>query len=93
MNKGFVFRNGTIGYTVLDYAETYSGNIALLRRDAYCPYVAARVLQKQSDGKYIWAWGNYFNELPNAENYFHTRTNEPFQNDNLALVGGSHTIR
>lgn len=42
MNKGFVFRNETIGYTVLDYADTYSGNIALLQRDAYCPYVVAR---------------------------------------------------
>ena len=76
MNKGYIFRNGTIDYTVLDYAETRFGNIALLRRDTYCPFVVARLLQRQPDGKYIWAWGSYFNELPNAENYFHTRINE-----------------
>ena len=76
MNKGYIFRNGTIDYTVLDYAETRFGNIALLRRDTYCPFVVARLLQKQPDGKYIWAFGSYFNELPNAENYFHTRINE-----------------
>lgn len=33
MNKGCIFRNGTIAYTVLDYAETRFGNIALLQRD------------------------------------------------------------
>ena len=76
MNTGYIFRNGTIDYTVLDYAETRFGNIALLRRDTYCPFVVARLLQKQPDGKYIWAFGSYFNELPNAENYFHTRINE-----------------
>ena len=76
MNKGYIFRNGTIDYTVLDYAETRFGNIALLRRDTYCPFVVARLLQRQPDGKYIWAFGSYFNELPNAENYFHTRRNE-----------------
>lgn len=76
MNKSYIFRNGTIDYTVLDYAETRFGNIALLRRDTYCPFVVARLLQRQPDGKYIWAWGSYFNELPNAENYFHTRINE-----------------
>ena len=53
MNKGYIFRNGTIDYTVLDYAETRFGNIALLRRDTYCPFVVARLLQKQPDGKYI----------------------------------------
>ena len=76
MNKGYIFRNGTIDYTVLDYAETRFGNIALLRRDTYCPFVVARLFQRQPDGKYIWAFGSYFNELPNAENYFHTRINE-----------------
>ena len=76
MNKSYIFRNGTIDYTVLDYAETRFGNIALLRRDTYCPFVVAHLLQRQPDGKYIWAWGSYFNELPNAENYFHTRINE-----------------
>ena len=76
MKKGFVFRNGTIDYTVLDYAETRFGNIALLQRDTYCPFVVARVLTPEPDGRYTWAWGNYFNELPNAEEYFHTRTTE-----------------
>ena len=76
MNTGYIFRNGTIDYTVLDYAETRFGNIALLRRDTYCPFVVARLLQRQPDGKYIWAFGSYFNELLNAENYFHTRINE-----------------
>ena len=76
MNIGYIFRNGTIDYTVLDYAETRFGNIALLRRDTYCPFVVARLLQKQPDGTYIWAWGSYFNELPNAESFFHTRINE-----------------
>ena len=76
MNKSYIFRNGTIAYTVLDYAETRFGNIALLRRDTYCPFVVARLLQRQPDGKYIWAFGSSFNELPNAESYFHTRINE-----------------
>ena len=53
MNTGYIFRNGTIDYTVLDYAETRFGNIALLQRDTYCPFVVARLLQKQPDGKYI----------------------------------------
>ena len=53
MNKGCIFRNGTIDYTVLDYAETRFGNIALLQRDTYCPFVVARLLQKQPDGTYI----------------------------------------
>ncbi|MFR6055478.1 MAG: hypothetical protein ACLUHK_02510 [Eubacteriales bacterium] len=44
MTKGFVFRNGTIDYTVLDYAETRFGNIVLLQRNTYCPFVAARVI-------------------------------------------------
>ena len=76
MNTGYIFRNGTIDYTVLDYAETRFGNIALLQRDTYCPFVVARLLQKQPDGTYIWAWGSYFNELQNAISYFHTRINE-----------------
>lgn len=76
MNKGFRFINGTVEYTVVDYDVTRHGDIALLQRDTYCPYVVARVLQPQPDGRYIWAWGNYFTELSNAEEYFHTRIAE-----------------
>lgn len=77
MNKGFIFRNGTIDYTVLDYAETLFGNIALLQRNcSCCPYVVARVIAPELDGRYTWAWGNYFCKLRNAENYFRTRITE-----------------
>lgn len=76
MNKGSVFRNGTIDYTVLDYAETRFGNIALLRRNTYCPFVVVRVITPEPDGRYTWAWDSYFNELLNAEKYFYTRTAE-----------------
>ncbi len=76
MQKGFKFINGNIEYTVLDYAVTKHGDIALLKRDTYCPFVVARVLQPQPDGRFIWAWGNYFTERCNAEEYFRTRTAE-----------------
>lgn len=77
MNKGFIFRNGTIDYTVLDYAETRFGNIALLRRDcSCCPYVVARTIIIEPNGLYTWAQGHYFTTVSCAIDYFYTRKNE-----------------
>lgn len=76
MTKGFVFRNGTIDYTVLEYAETRFGNIALLQRDTYCPFVVARVITPEPNGRYTWAQGYYFTTLTCAIDYFYTRKNQ-----------------
>lgn len=60
------FTNGKITYCVLKFYKTANGNVALLRRKTYCPYVVALNIKLYSDGSYAWAFGHYFNLLENA---------------------------
>lgn len=77
MKKGYTFTNGYISYTVLAFAQTKYGNIALLeRKNKFCPYVVARLLKRLHTGSYIWAQGHYFTTLSCATDYFYTRKNE-----------------
>lgn len=61
-----VIQNDEIKYTVLYFSERIYGNAAILKRDAYCPYVVAHDIYKQPNDTYCWRWGHYFHTLENA---------------------------
>lgn len=61
-----VIQNGLIQYTVICFSEKMNCNVAILKRDTYCPYVVAHDIYKEHDGTYCWRWGHYYNYLENA---------------------------
>lgn len=67
LSNGDKFHNGEMEYTVIKFRTRCLENVALLERNAYCPYVVARDLRQNSDGTYTWAFGHYFNSLSHAE--------------------------
>ena len=67
LNIGDKFINGKVEYTVINYHKTLFSNVALLKRETYCPYVVAVDVKQYPDGKYSWAFGQYFNHLENAQ--------------------------
>ena len=73
MPEGFKFINGKIEYTVITFKNSVHENLALLKRDTYCPYVVARRISQNADGTYTWAWGHYLNDLSHATADFNER--------------------
>ena len=71
MNIGYKFFNGKIEYTVLHYTGNEQSNLALLKRDTYCPYVVAINIRAEKDGTFTWAFGHYFNKKANALSEFY----------------------
>ena len=66
LKQGDKFINGKIEYYVLCFYKTPNGNVALLRRKTYCPYVVTINIKQYPDSKYSWKFGHYFNHLENA---------------------------
>lgn len=62
-----VIQNGLIKYTVLYFVENGNRNVAILKRNTYCPYVVAHDIYKEPDDTYCWRWGHYYNHLENAQ--------------------------
>lgn len=61
-----VIINDGVKYGVVYYSEKMTCNVAILKREGYCPYVVAHNISKDPDGTYSWRWGHYFHTLESA---------------------------
>ena len=60
MKAGYVFNNGGMRLTVIEFCTVGNRNVGLFRRESDGMYITARNTSKDRDGTYSWAWGHYF---------------------------------